>query len=240
MTALAWNTCQNCTRSANRHERRHEIVRELSIATLAKDGGHLYGPHLMRTGRSRFGERRRRSTRTWSLLVGGALCSLAVTSCGSSSARLAAATSKPTVVGPTSTTTSADAQVISAWFAAEEAFHQAALTSDPNSPDLLATTVPPILNSVQANLGRLRAGGDVARGPVTYGNPRIVSRGTSRIEVVSCVNDRDIEIDATTGRPVPGLPGTASLEVVTSVMQQTPSGWKLAQQVVKASKCSGS
>jgi len=240
MTAVAWNTCQNCTRSANRRGRRHEIVRELSIATLARDGCHLYGPHLMRTGRPRFGERRRRSARTWSFLVGGALCSLAVTSCGSSSARPAAATSKPTVVGSTSTTTSADAQVISAWFAAEEAFHQAALTSDPNSPALLATMVSPELARIQASLSQFRANGDVAKGPISYGHPRITARGPAGIEVVSCVDGRDIEVSASTGRPITGVLGTATIDLTSSIMQATSSGWKLADQSVEPGKCRAS
>jgi hypothetical protein len=45
---------------------------------------------------------------------------------------------------------------------------------------------------------------------------------------------------AKTGKPVAGILGQAGFELVTSIMQLTASGWKLAGQNVEAGKCSGS
>ena len=239
MKSVVWNTCQNCTVCESTVQIIPKINREIGQSTLARNATHLYGPLPMRTVCSRHGKVRRRSTAVWSLLVGGAVCSLVVTSCGSTPPAMAKAT-PTTVATSTSTTTAEDGEVIAAWFAAERAFHVAAETSDPNSPGLAATTIAPVLDSVRSNLGKLRGEGDVARGPVDLGRPRVVAIGTEGVEVVSCVNGRDIEVRASTGRPVPGVLGTASLEQISSIMKSTAQGWKLADQLVEPGKCDAS
>jgi hypothetical protein len=124
--------------------------------------------------------------------------------------------------------------------AAQKAFHDAALTSDPNAPELAATTIPPILDTVRANLAQFRAQGEVAKGPSYWGNPRVAASGAGGTEVVSCVHGEEIEIVARTGKPVTGIAGQAVFELVTSLMQSTAAGWKLADQNVEVGKCTGS
>jgi hypothetical protein len=183
------------------------------------------------------------SVRGLSLVVCAAVCSLSLGSCrASSTSSPAPATSKANAGSTTTTssTTSADGQIISAWLAAEQAFHDAALTSDPNAPELAATTIPPILDTVRANLAQLRAEGDIAKGSSEWGNPHITARGPGRTEVVSCIHDGEIGIVAKTGKPVPGIAGQADFALVTSIMQTSPNGWKLADQDIEAGKCAGS
>ena len=175
----------------------------------------------------------------WSLLVGGAVCSLVVTSCGSTPPAMAKAT-PTTVATSTSTTTAEDGEVIAAWFAAERAFHVAAETSDPNSPGLEATMVSPILDRVRSSLSQFRGAGNVARGPITYGSPQITARGVGRVEVVACVDGRDIEVNAVSGKPLSGILGMATVDLTSSIMEMTPSGWKLSAQSVEAGKCHAS
>lgn len=134
----------------------------------------------------------------------------------------------------------ADGQIISAWLAAQKAFHDAALTSNPDAPELAATTIPPILDTVRANLAQFRAQGEIAKGPSYWGSPHITARGSQGTEVVSCVHGEEIEIVAKTGKPVPGIAGQAVFESVTSLMQSTTAGWKLADQSVEVGKCAAS
>ena len=66
--------------------------------------------------------------------------------------------------------------VVSAWLAAEVAFEEAALTADPDQPDLAATTVAPQLPWSQSLLAQMQSSGEVSRGPVDHGHPRIVAQ----------------------------------------------------------------
>lgn len=181
------------------------------------------------------------SARGLFLVVCAAVCSLSVTSCSAAPSSSAPTTTKSDPgTTATSSTTAADGQIISAWLAAQKAFHDAALTSDPNAPELAATTVPPILDTVRANLVQLRSQGDIAKGPSRWGNPHITARGTAGTEVVSCIYDGEIGIVAKTGKPVSGIAGQPNFAVVTSIMQLTATGWKLAEQNVEAGKCGAS
>ena len=178
------------------------------------------------------------STRRFLLVVCAAVCSLSVTSCGASPLSSAPTTTKSDPGSTvTSSTTAADGQIISAWLAAQKAFHDAALTSDPNAPELAATMVSPLLDNVRANLAQLRAEGDIAKGRTDWGHPHITARGPTGTEVASCIHDAEIGIVAKTGKPVPGVAGQAAYELVTSVMQLTSNGWKQADQTVEADKC---
>jgi hypothetical protein len=181
------------------------------------------------------------STRGLLLVVFAAVCSLSLASCSASPSSSAQTTTKsdPSSTA-TSSTTAADGQIISAWLAAQKAFHDAALTSDPNAPELAATMVSPLLDTIRTNLAQFRAQGEIARGPTDWGNPHITASGTSGTEVVSCIHDEEIGIVAKTGKPVAGIAGQAAYELVTSVMQLTPGGWKEADQTVQANKCTNS
>lgn len=183
------------------------------------------------------------SVRGLSLVVCAAVCSLSLGSCRASSTSSPAPATSKAHAGSTTTTSSttpADGQIISAWLAAEQAFHDAALTSDPNAPELAATMVAPLLDGVRAGLTRWKEEGDIAKGPSEWGNPHITARGPGKTEVVSCVHDEEIEVVAKTGTPVPGVSGQADFELVTSIMQSTPDGWKQADQKIEAGKCVGS
>jgi hypothetical protein len=100
--------------------------------------------------------------------------------------------------------------------------------------------VSPLLDSVRTNLAQLQAQGDIAKGPIYFGNPHITARGTGGTEVVSCIHDEEIGIVAKTGQPVPGVAGQAAFELVTSIMQSTSDGWKQADQTVEVSNCATS
>ena len=121
-------------------------------------------------------------------LCAGSAC---LAACGRSGASTATPTSSPTV-----------AAIVTAWLAAQRAFHDAALTSDANSPELAAAMIPPQLDRARPNLASLASRGYQAKGPPYYGTPRIQSQHTDRAEVVSCVHGEEIEYGTKTGRPV--------------------------------------
>lgn len=180
------------------------------------------------------------------IVVGTAVCALAVAACGtaathsSSPATRRVSTTASTMGTTTAVTNALDGQIISAWLAAERAFHDAALTSDPNQPELAATTVDPLLKQVRINLERMRADGYLAKGPTYYGNPSVNASRPGSAVVVSCVHGEEDEFVAATGKPVPGVLGQSDFEFVTSAMQLTSRGWKLASQSVEVGGCTGS
>ncbi len=131
----------------------------------------------------------------------------------------------------------ATSQILSAWLAAQQAFDTAALTSDAGQPDLAATTIAPQLNWSQALLERMKASGQIARGPVDYGKPEVVRISTQNATVTSCVQDAEIVVFVDSGRPVPGVPGQVDHELFESIMRSTPTGWKLLTQTVGVDRC---
>ena len=128
--------------------------------------------------------------------------------------------------------------VISAWIAAQLAFEDAARTADATAPELAATTVEPQLSWAESFVTLIRAAGDVATGPVAFGDPQVSPRGPGLTTVRACVHDSDVVVAAATGRPVAGVLGQADVESFTSIMEHTADGWKLANQSVEAGKCS--
>ena len=215
---------------------------KISCGSIAMDKGHLYGPLLMQAGCSENQTGRTCTRRVLPVVavVLGSL-SLALTSCGSSSA--SGGSSNGSGVGSTGTTSttvsSTDAGIISAWLAAQEAFHQAALTSDPNEPELAATMIDPLLSNIRSTLTQLGQAGGMGRGPTYYGRPRVTESGNGAATVVSCVHDEEIEISKVTGSPVPGVLGEADYEQYTTTMQETVGGWKAKDQLVTAGSCEG-
>jgi hypothetical protein len=127
--------------------------------------------------------------------------------------------------------------VISAWLAAEVAFEQAALTADPDEPDLAATTVAPQLAWSQSLLAQMQSSGEVSRGPVDHGHPQILAQRASVATVQSCMHDAEVVVSSVTGQPVPDEAGQVDFELFTSTMVQTDTGWKLATQTVGVDSC---
>ena len=165
-----------------------------------------------------------RYVRFLAAVLGFSISSLCLAACGSSGA------SSSTTV----TTSPASKAIVTAWFAAQKAFHVAALTSNPNSPDLAATMVPPQLDRCSDEPCDVRIARDIgARGPTLYGKPRVRTvTWATRLRSSSCVHGEEIEVDSKTGKPVAGVLGQSSYELIRSEMRRTKTGWKLADQTV--------
>ena len=134
----------------------------------------------------------------------------------------------------------ADQQVLSAWLAAELAFHDAGLTADPNEPALAATTLEPQLGVRRSFFEQMRAAGEVGRGPTHYGTPTVTMLEGHRATVQACAYDQEIVVLAATGRPVAGVSGQVDYVAYTSSMELTSGGWKLLTQgVATANRCAG-
>lgn len=130
--------------------------------------------------------------------------------------------------------------VVSSWLAAEHAFDSAALTADPDQPDLAATTVPPQLGATQALLEEMESSGEVATGGTQYGSPTVRLFGSSLAQVTSCLHDAEIVVSTATGKPVAGVLGQVDYELIRSTMESIGGGWKLASQTVGVGQCSKS
>jgi hypothetical protein len=228
--------CNSCTNSENEYPFKSGMIRKFAPETIAIRDGHLYGPLSMRTGRPSHGPGRWSSTVVvpFAALLG----SLTLASCGSSavSGQHGGSATDPSRSTPSSTATP-EAAVISAWLAAEKAFHQAALTSDPDDPGLEATMINPELAGVQSALMQLKNEGVIGRGPTFYGSPHVTSSEATIATVVSCEHGEEIAVNAESGVPVPGVLGQPVFELVTSKMHLTNSGWKLESQTVGVGKC---
>ena len=122
--------------------------------------------------------------------------------------------------------------VASAWKAAELAFQNAALTADPDEPDLAATTSDPQLTVTRNLLAGWQASGDVATGQTRFGPVNVSVLGTGKASVVSCIYDAEIIVSRKTGQPLPGMLGEKLYARIESTMVLTSSGWKLATQTV--------
>ncbi len=132
------------------------------------------------------------------------------------------------------------AVVVSSWLAAEHAFDAAALTADPDEPDLAATTVAPQLGATQALLEEMQSSGEVATGDTQYGPPTVRLVGSELAQVTSCLHDAEIVVSSATGKPVPGVLGQVAYELIRSTMELIGAGWKLASQSVGVGQCAGS
>ena len=80
----------------------------------------------------------------------------------------------------------------------------------------------------------------MARGPVAHGHPSVLSLGSEVATVQSCEHDGEIVVSASSGQPVPGVPGQVDYELFSSTMQRTGTGWKLMTQSVGVGQCDGS
>jgi hypothetical protein len=213
---------------------------------VAPDCGASYRPRPMRTELAHWFDRSRSAVRQVSLA--SAVCSVLLSACGLHTdwsghgiRRQAGGTSgslgahRP--AGQSTTEMGQTSQVVSAWFSAEQAFNTAALTSDANQPDLAVTTMSPQLNWTRTLLQEMRSAGEVARGVVEYGSPRVTDLDAHEATVQSCVHDSEIVVLAASGQPVSGVLGQVDFELITSTMESTISGWKLLSQRVGVDQC---
>jgi len=185
------------------------------------------------------------------LVVGTLLAAVLLAACSGPSAG-PGAVAGPIRIGPARTASGADTStpvsgtphaespVVSAWIAAQSAFEDAARTGDGTAPELAATTVEPQLSWAESFVKLISAAGDLATGPVVFGNPQVSPRGPNLATVRACVRDGDVVVSAATGRPVAGVLGQADVESFTSIMEDTTDGWKLANQSVEVGPCHGS
>jgi hypothetical protein len=179
------------------------------------------------------------------VVVGAALLGALLAGCGgpgpgSASGRIRIRSAPTAVTGTDASATLSGRPVISAWIAAQLAFENAVRTADATAPELAATSVVPQLAWAESFLTLVRAAGEVATGPVAFGDPQVVSQGPDLATVRACVHDGEVVISAATGRPVAGVLGQVDYELFTSVMERTASGWKLANQSVEVGQCRGS
>ena len=171
---------------------------------------------------------------------------LFITSCGvaplAGHARISAAGTwavAGTLAGTPGNSSIESEQVVAAWIAAQQAFDSAALSADPSTPGLAATTVPPQIDASRSLLEQMSEADERAEGVVRFGNPHVVSAQATLAEVRSCVHDAEIVVSATSGVPVAGVLGEVDYELFESTMESTPSGWKLMTQTVGAGACTG-
>ncbi len=127
--------------------------------------------------------------------------------------------------------------MLSAWMAAEQAFEVAALTADPDEPDLVATTGPPHLGVSVSALIDMRNAGDVAVGTPSWGAPRVEVGPGGTATVRACLHDSEITVNRISRAPVPGILGEVADESFTSVMTLTGDGWKLTDQTIRDWSC---
>jgi len=131
-------------------------------------------------------------------------------------------------------------EVLSAWMAAQKAFEVAALTADPDEPDLAATTIPPQLDVSVSALIAMRNAGDVAEDSPTWRVPQVQVGPGGTATVRACLHDSEIIVNEVSHVPVPGILGEVADESFTSSMALTAAGWKLTDQTVRDRSCTAS
>ncbi len=212
---------------------------------IADLGAHSYGPPPMVQGARRRSVPRHSARQIGALavVVGCAMlaaCSGPAVGTAPGRVRFNGSRAEPSAdASPSSPTDQAsESPVISAWIAAQRAFEDSVRTADATAPELSATTVTPQLSWAESFVTLVRMAGEVARGPVAFGDPQVVRQGPRLATVRACVHDDEIVVSATTGHPVTGVLGQVDVELFTSIMERTASGWKLANQSVEVGQCS--
>jgi hypothetical protein len=204
--------------------------------------GYSYGPPTMNPGVRHRLSRWIAAPRV-AVAAGLALCALSTAACAHSrslaSVRRVGGTlpSASPVAGLRASRSLESSQILSAWWAAQEAFDTAALTADPDQPSLAATTVSPQLDLNRLFLEQMAAAGELGQGSVDNGHPRVVAIDGDVATVRSCVDDSEIAVIAATGQPVPGILGEKDFALFTSTMQQGTNGWKLSSQTAGVGQC---
>jgi hypothetical protein len=132
---------------------------------------------------------------------------------------------------------SRDSAIIAGWRAAFDAFDVAQRTEDWTSPALAATNVQPQLGIDTENLRLENEAGYIAVGHDTIYRVNVVKSRGRVATVVACTEGKEIAVFAATHQPVPGWLGETGLTGFTSVMVDTPSGWKIEQNETTEDTC---
>jgi hypothetical protein len=135
------------------------------------------------------------------------------------------------------TISSRDSAIIAGWRAAFEAFDVAARTEDWTSPALAATVVQPQLGIETGNLRLEYEAGYISVGHDTVLRVNVAKSRGLVATVVACTEGKEIVVFASTHQPVPGELGEVGLEGFTSIMVDTPSGWKVEQNEMTENTC---
>jgi hypothetical protein len=135
------------------------------------------------------------------------------------------------------TITSRNGAIIAGWRAAFEAFDVAERTMDWTSPALAATVVQPQLGIDTENLRLENEAGYRSVGHDTVLRVNVVKSRGGVATVVACTEGKEIVVFASTHQPVPGELGEVGLEGFTSIMVDTPSGWKVEQNEMTENTC---
>jgi hypothetical protein len=161
----------------------------------------------------------------------------ALVGCGSSGDKSkASGTPRP---NPTASATAHEAAIVAAYRAGWAAFLHAIRAPDPADPAVAATTIDPLLTQTRKGLVSDKTEGIVGRGDVTLQHPHVVSVSGDTAVVEDCVYSALVLVFAATGKPVPDQPGGTQPEYdgVRATVALTPSGWKVANQDIKAGQC---
>jgi hypothetical protein len=132
---------------------------------------------------------------------------------------------------------SAARAIIAGWRAAFDAFDVAQRTEDWTSPALAATVVQPQLGIDTENLKLENEAGYMAVGHDTIFRVNVVKRRGQVATIVACTEGNEIAVFASTHQPVPGWLGETGLTGFTSIMVETPSGWKIEQSETTENTC---
>ena len=159
---------------------------------------------------------------------------VAVASCGSDGQTYAKGVMPKTFLRMTN---SRDSAIIAGWRAAFDAFDVASRTEDWTSPALAATNVQPQLGIDTGNLRLENEAGYISVGHDTILRVNVVKSRGQVATVVACTNEHEIAVFGSTHEPVPGELGEPGLTGFTSVMVQTPSGWKIEQSESTENTC---
>jgi len=131
--------------------------------------------------------------------------------------------------------TARDAAILAGWKAAHEALDAAARTMDWSSPALAATHVQPQRGIVVRNLWLEHWAHYISIGHDSIVWSEVRSESAHTAKVVACVNEDEITVYAATRKPVPGVLGESGYGGFDATMIQTPTGWKLEDQLFSTS-----
>lgn len=130
--------------------------------------------------------------------------------------------------------------IASGWRAGLEADDVALRNSDPTNPMLAATHTGPQLSRVVANLRADRLNGWIGVGTDHIRSIDVTEVAGRTARVTACMEGDEIEVDASTMKPVPGVPGQKGPVSFHALMTRTSGGWKIEQQSAVEGPCTSS
>jgi hypothetical protein len=171
-------------------------------------------------------------------LAVSALLAVAAAGCGSGSTASTARPGTGTTADPQAATKTA---VVAAWLSGQQSL--AAAERDPRgaySPVLTNYFVDPALQEIRRTLVADEHAGDIVRGSVTFGNPRVVTLLGNQAIVSSCLDGTGILVHADTGQPTAGPSGHPGPTGIRSTMlEASPGVWKTSNSTTRDGSCAG-